>query len=157
MDTEGRKIYIYDVFGDQNFYTSDVELKFFLQNPIFNIWYKDTVSMSEEERDQYVIDNIFHIKTFTVDLDRDFPNLETSSFSAEAISEMITRVKSDFSRYLYPIDESPIDRDMFQPQVKCEYPCFQCHQSQPAYCLECWGPEIPVELNGSKENLKIFI
>ena len=115
MDTEGRNIYIYDVFGDQNFYTSDVELKFFLQNPIFNIWYKDTTSMSEEERDLYVIDNIFHIKTFTVDLDRDFPNLETSSFSAEAISEMITRVKSDFSRYLYPIDESPIDRDMFQP------------------------------------------
>ena len=39
VNTNERKIYIYDVFRDQDFYTSDVELKFLFKNPIFNLWY----------------------------------------------------------------------------------------------------------------------
>ena len=51
IDISQRQITIYDVFRDQDFYTSEINLKFLFKNPIYNLWYKDETAMTDEERD----------------------------------------------------------------------------------------------------------
>ena len=101
------------MFRDQDFYTSEIELKFLMKNPIFNIWYIDESTLTEEEKEIYIYENLFHIKTFTVDDKRDFPDLLTSSYSDEAVQAMIETVKTDYSKYLYAIDASIKDKNIF--------------------------------------------
>jgi hypothetical protein len=104
----------------------------------------DEAGYTDEEKEQYYSDNIFHVRTFTVDEKRDFPELPSTGYSDAAVSAAVATVQTDYSKYLYAIDSSPRDRDTFQPKLACAYPCLTCHPALPDFCLSCWGPTIPI-------------
>ena len=44
---------------------------------------------------------------------------------------------------VYPVSASQYD-NLF-PLLKCEDPCLTCLDTDPKYCLSCWGRDTPVD------------
>lgn len=126
LDKDKRTIWFYDIFRDQEVYTSEIALFFKFSNPDTNFF--DDVSDYDQS---------FHVKTFDFDL-RDFPDLKTTEFSDAAVDAFIQKVKPDPLKYAYGIDM--LESNQFKAQLKCNSPCYTCLDGNPDWCMSCWGP-----------------
>ena len=126
LDKEKRTIWFFDIFRDQDVYTSEIALFFKFSNPNTNFF--DDVS-------EY--DQAFHVKTYDFDL-KEFPDLKTTKFADAAVDAFILKVKPDPLKYAYGIDT--LEGDQFKARLKCNSPCYTCLDGNPDWCLSCWGP-----------------
>ena len=93
--------------------------------------------MTTEEKTAYEYEVAFHFETYTFDLDHDFPDLESSFYSADAIDAFLTKALVDPDEYTYLIDTYLLNT--VKPVMKCNSPCLTCLESDPDYCTSCWG------------------
>lgn len=126
LDDANRKIWFFDIFRDQEVYTSEIAVDFYFTNPISN--FNDHLSAE---------DRSFHIKTYDIDL-TEFPDLVTTQYSDQAVKAFVDTVKLDPEKYVYGIDKT-VENNL-EAKLKCNAPCYHCKDSDPDWCLSCWGP-----------------
>jgi hypothetical protein len=54
------------------------------------------------------------------------------------VQAFIEVVKGDPMSYAKGIDR--LVGNHIRPELKCAAPCYQCLESDPAFCTACWGP-----------------
>jgi len=121
-----REVWLFDIFADQNAYTSEIAIFLLFTNPVSNFF----DNLSDDDKS-------FHITTYDFDTTQ-FPDLVSTDYSDAAMQAFITTVKTDINLYAKGIDQ--IYGTWLRPELKCATPCYQCLDSDPKYCTACWGP-----------------
>lgn len=138
QNTKENVIWFYNIFLEQDSFTSEIALSFLMKNPIDN-FEEDTDKMTISKRKKYLYDQAFHIETFTFNEDY-YKGVKDANFDAKSSSKFVEAVFKDKPDKVKKGIDAYLTDDL-KPKLKCNAPCYTCLDSDPNWCRSCWGKE----------------
>ena len=131
-------IWFYNIFLEQDSFTSEIALSFLMKNPVTN-FLEDTDKMTVAKRKKYLYDQAFHLETFTFDYDY-YSAVTDANYDLKVASKFVGTAFNDGPDKIKKGIDALLTDDL-KPQLKCNAPCYTCLDSDPDWCRSCWGAQ----------------
>lgn len=162
LSTKARTIWMYGFFQEGEF-TSEMTIAFDATNPTNNFLAPKESPTDTVEQQEYW--SSFHLSTYTFDLETDNAGRPYDSSFEALVQDQVKKqleIQAGLSSGPEPTPFSPTGVDEvvgndLRPRLLCNAPCLTCLESNPDYCLACWGRGTYKDSEGTIENDLLFL